>query len=106
MFLTDTLDVKYYRITDKGIYILFLVLTALALNSCMISNVVDVTFTPQDQQTRTASNPSLGLSTAATSQTSGQYRLEGNIGNQAASLIKENGAYKLYGGIQGEIISR
>lgn len=77
------------------------------LSACgKLSNTIDVTFDRQSSQPAVTGNPFLGISAASNSQTSGQYKLEGSIGNQLPSLVKTSGAYKFYGGIQGEVVSR
>lgn len=86
---------------------LVLLLTGSVFISCgKISNIVDVEFSRTTANKLQTGPPFLGLSTAANTQVSGAYRLEGNIGNQLPTLVKTSGAYTFYGGIQGEIISR
>lgn len=95
---------EYYNTILNKFLLLFV---TFFISACgKLSNTIDVSFDRQSSQPAVTGNPFLGISAAANSQTSGQYKLEGSIGNQLPSLVKTSGAYKFYGGIQGEVVSR
>ncbi len=47
-----------------------------------------------------------GLISATKNQTQGNFQLSASIGNQEPGVVKSSGAFKVYGGVQGEVFSR
>ena len=74
-----------------------------------LSNKVDVTFDRtlvRGENPDPNSPPFIGLISAAGTRTSGNYKLEASVGNQTSVPVMESGTYKLFGGIQGQVLSR
>ncbi len=47
-----------------------------------------------------------GLISATKNQTQSGFELSASIGNQEPGIVKSSGAFKVYGGVQGEVMSR
>lgn len=47
-----------------------------------------------------------GLISSTKNQTQSNFALSGSIGNQEPGVVKSNGTFKVYGGVQGEAFSR
>jgi hypothetical protein len=91
---------------DNGISTCVLKATVAGTKKVSVTNIkidlsADVVFTAPP-----TNKVLFGLVTASKTQTQGNFKLSGNIGNQEPGAVRTSGAFKLYGGVQGESFSR